>query len=63
MWAEKLQSAREILASAGWMVRDESRYGNREILLAAEVSLPELVAQFERLLAGLQKGVSQVRIE
>jgi serine/threonine protein kinase len=63
MWSEKLQRAREILTSAGWNVRNESRYGSMELLLSADVSVDDLAKQFDRLLSGLQRGVAQVRIE
>ena len=63
VWADKLQRARGILSSSGWSIRDETRYGNMELLLSADVSLDVLRAKFTQLLDGLQRGLTQVRIE
>ena len=63
MWAEKLNSAREILSSAGWHVKDETRYGSMEILLAADISVADVSGNFSKVLGGLQRGLSQVRLE
>ncbi len=52
-----------MLVSAGWSIRDETRYGSMEILLYAEVDVASLRVDFRRLLEGLQRGISQVRIE
>jgi serine/threonine protein kinase len=63
VWSEKLGTAREILTSTGWEVSNASRYINREILLHAEMSLPDLQANFEKALQGFIRGISTVRID
>jgi serine/threonine protein kinase len=63
LWSEKLQSARNILSSSGWSVKDDTRYGNMEMLLVAECSLDELKKMFGNITAGLKRGLDQIRVE
>lgn len=63
IWSEKLQRARDILQSSGWQLREETQYGNMELLLSAEVDVRDLAPNFERLSDGLARGIDQVRID
>ncbi len=62
MWKDKLQRAKDVLGSHGWEVVD-SRYASMEILVTAHVTLNELKIRFDRVLEGLKRGVTLIRIE
>ena len=63
LWSEKLQSARDILTSTGWVVREDTRYGGQEMRLSAECSVDTIRANFASVLGGLRRGVDKVRLE
>lgn len=63
IWSDKLGRARDILESTGWTIRDNTRYANMELLLAADIAVSDLKTNFERILAAFRRGVEQVRIE
>lgn len=62
-WKDKLQRARDVLASSGWEIHDDTRYSRMEVLLSAEVSVDQVRANFDKVLQGLIRGVGQVRID
>ncbi|MDQ1080343.1 protein kinase domain-containing protein [Pseudoroseomonas cervicalis] len=63
LWFDKLSSAKQILQSHGWDISNESRYGQREILLFASVKVEDARISLAKLVTGLQRGLQAVRLD
>lgn len=62
-WHDKMETAKEILASGGWTVLETSHYAWHEILLEAEISIPKLRSNFSKACKSLERGLDQVRLD
>lgn len=62
-WSKKLESARDIFASNGWNISDDTRYSLHEIHLIAEIPVSVVRSRFAATVEGLQRGLNMVRLD
>lgn len=62
-WTNKIRTAKEIIASGGWNVLDDSGYNRRIITLSAEIGIQELKSNFGKAQEVLKKAIGRVQID